>query len=631
MSAICGFFRRDGAPVDSAILSSTLAALAHYGDHPPARWSEGALALGHVLNALSPQDALTPGPLVRGDYVLTADARIDNRAALCRALSIPAALHETISDATLIAMSYARWGADCVDHLIGDFAFVLWDAAAQTLFCARDPVGARPLFYTLTPRLFAFASELAILLEMPEVVTDIDEREIARLLLATPSVSFAQPETTYWRDVYPLTFGCTLRVGAAQAERRRYYDFQPGDTLRLKSLDDYADALYALVETAVTDRLRLRDGVGVGAHCSGGVDSSSIAALAARQHRARGQTPPVFYSWSPPPDPAQPREATEHRRIEPLAAREGVSVRYTDRRYTEPRDDSLLALDVSRYPLNTLVVERTVQPRAAAENIRVMFSGWGGDEGISFNGRGVAAGYLVGGQWRQLNRTLRLTEGWTKPHKLRSAFLRLLNQAVVPALPDPLWNRLVSVRTLSYIHPDLLARTADRRPLPPALRERAGAHRVQRQLFLNGHIAQRMECWAWSGAQHGITYVYPLTDRRILDFALALPPDLWLRDRKARYLYRYTLERLLGHDFVWDTIKQDTALFDRANAARSASEASPVAALSARLADLDCPWVDMARLRADSANPTASGRAEGRPRAAALEALRIWQFRAARK
>lgn len=627
MSAICGLFRRDGAPVDSAILSSPLAALAHYGDHPPAIWGEGALALGHVLNALTPQDAHTPQPLVHGDYVVTADARIDNRAALCSALGVPAALHETISDAALIAMSYARWGADCADHLIGDFAFALWDAAAQTLFCARDPIGARPLFYTLTPRLFAFASELAILLEMPAVVTDIDEREIARLLLATPSVAFVQPETTYWRDVYPLTFGCTLRVGAAETERRRYYDFQPRPSLRLKSLDDYADALYALVETAVTDRLRLGDGVGVGAHCSGGIDSSSIAALVTRQRRARGQTLPVFYSWSPPPDPAQPCEATEHRRIEPLAAREGVPVRYA-----ESRDDSLLALDSSRFPVNTLAIEWNVQPRAAADSVRVMFSGWGGDEGISFNGRGVTAGYLVSGQWRQLNRTLRLTEGWTKPHKVRSAFQRLLNHAIAPALPDPVWDRLYGTRTPSYIHPDLLARTADRRPLPPVLRERAGAHRVQRQLFLNGHIAQRMECWAWSGAQHGITYVYPLTDRRILDFALALPPDLWLRDRVARFLYRYTLERLLGHDFVWDTIKQDTALFDRANAARRASEASPVAALPARLADLDCPWVDMARLRAETLKPTAlSARAEGRPRAAALEALRIWQFCTAKK
>jgi len=627
MSAICGLFHRDGAPASAQSLTPTLDALAHYGDLPPSAWVDpdgGAVALGAVVNALTPQDTLTRQPVTRGAYTIAADARIDNRADLFAALDVPSALHADLSDAALIVMAYAKWDTACVDHLIGDFAFALWDADARRLFCGRDPIGARPFYYHLTPRLFAFATELPALLALPGVEAALDEAEITRLLLSARA-NTPQTDTTYWRDTMRLPFGCSLVVSADAHRQRRYYDFAPRPRPTYTSIDDYADALYALIDTSVRDRLRLADGIGVGAHCSGGVDSSAVAVLVARARGAAGLSAPLLYSWSPPPEPGADIEATEHRRIERLVRREGLTVHYTESR------GEAQGIDPALYPLNTLGIEQAVQPRAAAAGARVLFSGWGGDEGISFNGRGIVAGWLVGGQWARLARWLPLDRAVTSPREARRAIGRLWERAIVPALPEVLYDALIREHAAPYIHPDLAARTAGvRARRGVSARERAGVASMQRRLLAHGHVTQRMECWAWAGARHGITYVYPLTDRRILDFALSLPPELYLdASGRGRYLYRYTVSRLLGEAFVWDTIKQDTALFARAEAGRADAPAEGHIPLT--IAESECPWVDLPRLRAAYAGGRVDVRsAEGVARVAASEALTIWRHRQGR-
>jgi len=94
---------------------------------------------------------------------LTADARLDNRAELCTLLEAPA--HAT--DADLILRAYLRWGETSVEHMLGDFAFVIWDANRQSLFCARDHMGVKPFYYHYRPgRLFACASAIKALLAL---------------------------------------------------------------------------------------------------------------------------------------------------------------------------------------------------------------------------------------------------------------------------------------------------------------------------------------------------------------------------------------------------------------------------------------------------------------------------------
>src|SRR5690606_32224543 len=158
VSAIAGIFNLD-TPVRSGSLEAL--AWATRAGTPGMCWAEGRIALGRGASGILQVDGQ--------GRVLLADARIDNAAELRRSLGPTAAsrvpgrsavVERADDHGELILAAFARWGERCVDHLVGDFAFALWDATEQTLFCARDPMGVRPFYYHQSDGHFCFASDL---------------------------------------------------------------------------------------------------------------------------------------------------------------------------------------------------------------------------------------------------------------------------------------------------------------------------------------------------------------------------------------------------------------------------------------------------------------------------------------
>src|SRR5271155_2078366 len=142
MSAICGLYRRNGAPVSADAVQSMLGRLLHRGPDGHAVWSKNAVGLGHAMLHVTPESLNEPLPLVTGDdaYAITGDARIDNRAELIAALETGPPL-QGLPDSALILAAYRKWGQGCAAHLLGDFAFAIWDERNKTIFCAVDGVG----------------------------------------------------------------------------------------------------------------------------------------------------------------------------------------------------------------------------------------------------------------------------------------------------------------------------------------------------------------------------------------------------------------------------------------------------------------------------------------------------------
>src|SRR5690242_8419808 len=108
---------------------------------------------------------LSPGADADG-LAIAADARLDNRSELARVLGVSDTHPGVDGDATILLAAYRRWGAACVDHLYGDYAFAVWDSRAQRLFCARDPFGVKPFFYYCDGGTLAFASEIKALVAL---------------------------------------------------------------------------------------------------------------------------------------------------------------------------------------------------------------------------------------------------------------------------------------------------------------------------------------------------------------------------------------------------------------------------------------------------------------------------------
>ena len=559
MGAICGILAPDGA---SDSLAAAMAALDAYGADG-GEWR----ATGAALGVRRPSGAGGTGALcvdagakalctdADAGLVVAADSRLDNREELCGALGIPRAERAGLADGDLILRAWRRWDRECPDHLLGDFAFAIWDAKQRVLVCARDHVGTRPLYYAVTPRRFVFTSAVEAVLAVPFVGDGLDEATVAAHLTRAALVT---PTRTFFKAVRKLPPGHTLTVDAGSrciARLRRYWHPERTPRAAPATDDAYGEQLLHLYSQAVKARLSGADPIGV--HLSGGLDSSGIAVLAARELRRQGRPPPLAFSWLPARGQTPPGTVgtPEYDRVHVVCEQEELTVFHRSPSVGDMA--ALLSRDVARPGVHVHLNEEVVQRCAAERGVKVLLSGWGGDEGVSFDGRGRNAHLLLSGRWGRL-----LASGRERgAHPLR--FLAgVVLPLVHPRLPGDLRRLLRGQELLHrrWLIDPAFARRAE--PLPEPAPRFVGVRRTQRWLLQAGHLAQRMEGWAAGGVRHGIEYRYPLLDRRLLEFALSLPPEQFRHGRWNRWLMRRALDPMLPAAVCWHPGKTDPARFE---------------------------------------------------------------------
>lgn len=159
-------------------------------------------------------------------------------------------------------------------HLIGDFAFVLWDADACHLVAARDPMAMRPLHYRVEERRVLFASDVKQLLAAPGVAVELNESMAAAYLAG----NFSDLEHTFYNGIRALPPGSTLHVTPETVNRERHWTLNPDKRIEYAQDRDYIEHFRELFSQAVQDRLRSSSPVGL--MLSGGLDSGSIASMA---------------------------------------------------------------------------------------------------------------------------------------------------------------------------------------------------------------------------------------------------------------------------------------------------------------------------------------------------------------
>lgn len=286
MSGICGAVMLDGAKADGRALGPVLDALRARGPEGQGQWSGRSLALGHSLLATTPEAATEALPLCHGPSgcVITADVRLDNRGELVERL---APGRRDIGDGELVLLAYLEWNEDCLDHLLGDFAFAIWDARKGRLFAARDPMGMRQLCFAHVPhRIFVFATDPGAVAAHPAIERRVS---LARVAECIDGLEGADMRGTFYEGVHRLEAAHCLTLQEGRLDCRRYWRFDPQPELRLKSDAEYAEVLLAELRQAVRPRLRSR--TRVGAMLSGGMDSSAICAVAAQILAESGQGP----------------------------------------------------------------------------------------------------------------------------------------------------------------------------------------------------------------------------------------------------------------------------------------------------------------------------------------------------
>jgi asparagine synthase (glutamine-hydrolysing) len=279
MCGIAGMFHLTTAkPVDPQRVRGMTDAMVHRGPDGSGVWTAPGVGLGHRRLAIIDL-ATGEQPMHSADGALTVafNGEIYNFQALRQELEASGATFRTNSDTEVILHGWRKWGADCVSHFDGMFAFALYDAARRCLFLARDRLGVKPLFYTeLNDGCVLFASELKGLLAHP-LVRRAPEISAVEDFMA---YGYVPDDTSIVAGIRKLPAGhhLTLRLGAPLPAPSQYWDVSFADRTRADT-PQLEEELIDLMRKAV--RSRMIADVPLGAFLSGGVDSSAVVALMA--------------------------------------------------------------------------------------------------------------------------------------------------------------------------------------------------------------------------------------------------------------------------------------------------------------------------------------------------------------
>src|SRR5262249_28018245 len=229
MCGIPGIFHSErSARVDPALLRRLVTVLRHRGPDDEGLYVDGAAGVGaRRLKIIDLGGGGQPLFNEDGSLALVFNGEIYNFRDLRHDLIAKGHRFASQSDSEVIVHAYEQYGADCVDHLRGMFAFAIWDRAQRALFLARDRVGIKPLYYAWDGRTFLFASEIKAILQDPEVRRDIDPVAVDDYLTFT----YIPAPRTIFRSIRKLPPAHTLRVSASGIVEREYWDlrFEPQD------------------------------------------------------------------------------------------------------------------------------------------------------------------------------------------------------------------------------------------------------------------------------------------------------------------------------------------------------------------------------------------------------------------
>ncbi len=540
MSALAVVYDPSGRPVDPGVLERVMARLSRRGPDGSAVLLAGHAALGHWHFWTTPEETGEHQPLKLGDFPFTIvfDGRLDNRSELLDSLKIP--LQQTLSDAALALQAYAQWGEHCCEHFIGEYALVILDEHRGELLCARDALGDRTLFYAWHDTRLVVASEPWAVAGADGESPQLQEDAAAHYFALRP----AGDGQTLFKGVYELLPAQVLCVSASG--RRTWQSWQPDPSrkVRYKTDAEYAEHFRGLLESSV--RRRMRAAAPAGILLSGGLDSTSVACLAARMLAPQPLTT-LSYVFD---------ELTDCDERQYIAA---VSEKWGIRSIQIPCDDAWPYRDYQNWPRNPnqpegnpyrLLKER-VYSRARAEGLRVLLTGGFGDHlygsGVNWLADLLADGHFLAAG-RELGLYLRyagLAGTW------QSGCLQRLARALLDAIPGgrhlhrrpaaPPWLTDFSVGALSG------AATGGEQP---------AFERYANLLGPAAAISSSRE--AFNASRYGLELRHPYRDRDLVEFVLALPAYQLRHHGMNKYILRTAMQGILPE--MIRTRRQPTSL-----------------------------------------------------------------------
>lgn len=546
MSAIAGMLRFDAKPVSRSDLERAANALRAHGPDRSQVVTDGSVGLAHVLMRMTPEDQFDRQPF-RGasGATITADLRLDNRAGMLARIGLSPRDAISWPDARIVLCVWETFGDAVWPMLRGPFAVAIWDPREQVLTLARDHIGLGVVMWHRSERFFAFATMPNGLFAMDGVPRILNEEKFADFLV----LNHAEHATTIYKDIFRVPPAHIMRVDARGAvTQHRYWSPDDIKPVRFRCDQDYADGLRECLDIAV--RRQMRSAHPIGCLLSGGLDSSSVAMLAARALVENDERLAAFTGVPPPgfdvPMPAG-HYADETPLVEAIAKAAGnidlTCVAHDAGDDLADLDRFFIALEGPvRNPTNlgwVLAILRL----ARTQGRRVLLGGLRGNHTISWSGWSQTSGHLLRGRFltalRQYNLYYRRT-----PHSRLTAMRDLFIEPILPVwLDDVVKRRRHADRAApwtdhSAIRPEFAAATGVG---ARAQRNRHDFHyRTRRDERING-LLQVDYAGDWHAAEKALTGVEvrdPTADLDVISYCFGVPPEQYLAEGIDRSLIR---------------------------------------------------------------------------------------------
>lgn len=536
---------------DQARLAQSLARPAVNGWRALQVRHHGACTAVHQPLSLWREDRYDAQPITNARFCLTGRFFLHDRPTLAAALGLEPKDAKRLADAALVFRAWELWGPEAPKRLQGEFGFALWDDQEQTLYLVTDRWSNVGLYVYRGPQGIAASCSLRWLMALPSV----PRRPNARYLAAALCDAAPFGDTPY-EDIEAVPYATVLALAPSGRRSHRYWSLNPEHRIRYAKNDDYVEAARELLDRAVGQASRL-DSPLVGT-LTAGMDSAAVLGTLRRQMPG---IPITAFTLSPPDhesaiDDTLMDESPHAART--AAAWPEVTHRVfkrsgNDRLLDDPRAHFGMTAGPTRSPLNGDFIEG-IGAAARSLKARAIFTGGGGNMGLTYNGRFAVPTWLAAGRLDKALPALFALQAargqgrrWT--HLIADDILRLL-------LSPKAWQMVRAVLT-GKKKPEWMHQTL----INPDFADTIGLDDLRRGTLANGPgPAGQRDAGHWRGRwfewvthhsaaagrevlidRDGVMPLMPLRDTALLEFTLAIPEEQFIHRGTPRWLARRVL------------------------------------------------------------------------------------------
>ena len=542
MCGIAGILNLDRAPAQRGALEAMVRSMRHRGPDDSGFYVNGHAGLGHARLSIIDlsKDASQPMHNENSRLFAVHNGEIYNYLELKKELTACGHVFASRSDTEVILHAYEEWGEGCLPRFNGMWAFVILDLNRRVLFASRDRFGVKPFYYYLDKDIFAFASEIKSLLCHPKIKPQPDDDAVFNYL-ASGYGYMDVSDGTFFKGIRQIKQAhyVTVSLDNGQFTQKRYWDIDPRRRLGTSDEEEIYRDFYALFKDSVN--LRLRSDVPLGVSLSGGLDSSSVACVAAGL--MKGNTLESFSSCY--------EEAAYDERpyIKQVLDATGARANFI---FTDPEklfDELEQIIWHQEEPYSTLSIfpQWYVMKLAREKGVKVLLTGQGGDE-------------VLGGYHKYY---FYLFADLISSGKFGNAVNEMKRYEELPGDSAGVAGKVLRIMA-SHMTPQAVKdrlRKAGRRVIPSYISKEFAGHKINK-VFTEKHFGSILNNDLYnalkisplpsllhiddrSSMAHSVESRAPLLDYRLVEYAFSLGPEYKIRDGMTKYLLRRSMKGIL--------------------------------------------------------------------------------------